>query len=251
VLIRPGIELANLTDVGCHRAENEDYYCYFEPDDEVLFQKKGRLAIVADGMGGHQGGKVASAVAVETVRDSYLALDCSDPAEALHAAFQAAHTAIRDLAAQRPDLAGMGTTCTAAVLLGNRLLFGHIGDSRLYFIRGFSITQLTEDHSRVARMVRDGLISPEEASVHPERNVLTAAMGSESSTGDFSAEPVELLSGDVLLMCSDGLHGLVSDQEMLAITAAQAPTEVCKELVEMAKRRGGFDNITVQIVKIS
>jgi len=87
--------------------------------------------------------------------------------------------------------------------------------------------------------------------VHPERNVLTAAMGSESSTGDFSAEPVELLSGDVLLMCSDGLHGLVSDQEMLAITAAQAPTEVCKELVEMAKRRGGFDNITVQIVKIS
>ena len=250
MFIRPGIELANLTDVGCHRAENEDYYCYFEPDDEALFQTKGRLAIVADGMGGHQGGKVASAVAVETVRDSYFAHPGSDPTEALHAAFQTAHNAIRDLAAQRPDLAGMGTTCTGIVLLGNQLFFGHIGDSRLYLIRGYSITQLSEDHSRVARMVREGLISPEEASVHPERNVLTAAMGSESSTGDFSAEPMNLLPGDILLMCSDGLHGLVNDPELAAIAASQPAADACKELVEMAKRRGGFDNITVQILKI-
>jgi serine/threonine protein phosphatase PrpC len=248
--IRPGIELANLTDVGCHRAENEDYYCYVEPEDDLDFQKKGRLAVVADGMGGHEGGKLASTIAVEAVRDGYLNHADGDPHQALQAAFQDAHTRIQDYTRLHPELHGMGTTCTAATILDGELYFGHVGDSRLYLIRGYSISLLTRDHSQVARLVQDGLITPEEASVHPQRNVLTAAMGVEPATADFSEMPLPLATGDILLICTDGLHGLVNDQEMLATASTLDPVETCKELVRMAKERGGFDNITVQILKI-
>jgi serine/threonine protein phosphatase PrpC len=246
---RPGLELANLTDIGNHRAENEDYYCYAEPDDDIEFERKGRLAVVADGMGGHQGGSVASTIAVETIRDEYLRHP-GDRLEALRAAFENAHAAIREHARQHPELLGMGTTCTAVTLLDGQLCYGHVGDSRLYLIRGYSISLLSQDHSQVARMVREGLLTLEEASVHPQRNVLTAALGAESSSGDFSDAPMPLESGDILLICTDGLHGLVTDQEMLAIAGTQTPVEACKELVRMAKDRGGFDNITLQILKI-
>ena len=248
--IRPGIELANLTDVGCHRAENEDYYCYAEPEDDLDFQKKGRLAVVADGMGGHEGGKLASTIAVEAVRDGYLNDSEGDPSQALRTAFQDAHSAIQEYTRQHPELRGMGTTCTAAIILDGQLHYGHVGDSRLYLIRGYNISRLTRDHSQVARLVQDGLITPEEASVHPHRNVLTAAMGVEPASADFSETPLPLEPGDILLMATDGLHGLVTDQELLATAAALDPAEGCKELVRMAKERGGFDNITLQILKI-
>ena len=249
MLIRPGIELANLTDIGCHRSENEDYYGYFEPEDDADFQRKGRLAVVADGMGGHQGGKVASTLAVDTVRDAYLNHP-ADPSESLRVAFQQAHAAIRDLASRNPELHGMGTTCTAVALLDNQLCYGHIGDSRLYLIRGYRISQLTQDHSQVARMVQDGLLTSEEASVHPQRNVLTSAMGADPATTDFSETPLPLQPGDVLLISTDGLHGLLSDQELLAVAGTEPPAVACKNLVEMAKARGGFDNITLQILKM-
>jgi serine/threonine protein phosphatase PrpC len=248
--IRPGIELANLTDVGCERPENEDYYCYAEPESEPDFQRKGRLAIVADGMGGHAGGQVASGIAVETVRDTYLNYPGDDPREALSAAFDAAQSAILEHAREHPDLEGMGSTCTAAVVRDGQLYFGQVGDSRLYLLRGFSIQQITNDHSVVAQMVRDGLITPEQAATHPDRNVLTAALGMESAlSGDFP-EAVPLQPNDTLLICSDGLHGLVGNEEMLAVTTGSPPREACQELVRIAKDRGGFDNITVQILRI-
>ncbi|HLG98060.1 MAG TPA: Stp1/IreP family PP2C-type Ser/Thr phosphatase [Bryobacteraceae bacterium] len=249
--IRPGIELANLTDIGCHRPENEDYYCYFEPDRESDFQRKGRLAIVADGMGGHEGGQIASRIAVERLRDSYLAQPDGDPREALIAAFRDAHTAVQDYAREHPEFQGMGTTCTTAVLRDNQLTYGHVGDSRLYLIRGSTISQLTEDHSYVQRLVREGALTPEEAAVHPERNVLTSALGIESGVrADFSSEPIAMEAGDVLLLCTDGLHGLLSDQELLANAAAPPAERACRALVETAKARGGFDNITLQILRI-
>ncbi len=252
MIIRPGIELANLTDTGCHRAENEDYYCYAEPEDDLVFQRKGRLAVVADGMGGHEGGQVASTIAVDTVRDVYLNDPANDPGQALRSAFQNAHTAIQEYAHQHPELHGMGTTCTAAALLDSQLCYGHVGDSRLYLIRGYNISRLTQDHSRVGRMVQDGLLTADEASVHPERNVLTAALGMESGTpGDFSETALPLVSGDILLICTDGLHGLVNDQELLAVAGSQPPADACKELVRMAKDRGGFDNITLQILRVA
>ena len=249
--IRPGIDLANLTDTGCEREVNEDYYGYFEPDSDEDFQRKGRLIIVADGMGGHVGGQIASGIAVDTVRDVYLADPSGDPGDALSHAFEQAHRAILDHAREHPELHGMGTTCTAAAIVDGQLYFGHVGDSRLYRIRESKLTQLSEDHSYVARLVREGMIAPEEAATHPERNVLTAALGMESIMSlDFPAEPIPLAPGDILLLCTDGLHGLVTDAEMLSIAATRAPSDACHTLVHLAKNRGGFDNITVQILRV-
>jgi protein phosphatase len=250
MLIRPGIELANLTDTGTYRPENQDYYCYVEPESEEEFLVKGRLAVIADGMGGHQGGEVASRIAAEHVRDTYLAFPANDPRESLIAAFHAAHTAIQEYGRENPGFEGMGTTCTCAVVKDGHLYYGHVGDSRLYLIRNNAITLLTEDHSYVQKLVRKGMITSEEAAVHPDRNILTAALGMPAAVpADFSSAPMALYSGDVLLLCTDGLHGLVSDHEMLSL-AHQPPTEACRELIETAIARGGFDNITVQILRV-
>jgi protein phosphatase len=252
MVIRPGLELANLTDTGRVREVNEDYYCYFEPDDDESFRVKGRLAVVADGMGGHIGGQVASGLAVDTVKATYLSETAQDPRAALVAGFRNAHAAIHDYVREHPDLKSMGTTCTAAVVRDFQLYYGHIGDSRLYLVHNGAISQITRDHSMVNRLLERGQITPEEAAVHPDRNVLTAALGMQSQpAAEFSEAPLELWPGDVILICSDGLHGLVSDEEMNAVVKASAPRDACRTLVEMAKDRGGHDNITIQVLKLT
>lgn len=252
--IRPDVELANCSDVGCVRTGNEDYFLYIEPEDDEEFARRGRLILVADGMGGRAGGEVASRVAAETIRNIFLGEQASAvaPREVLIAGFQAAHQAILELAAEEPELSGMGTTCCAAILQNGRLYFGHVGDSRIYLIRDGRATALTEDHSVVARMVRDGLITPEEAEHHAQRNVITAALGVdlESVAGDFPLQPLDLIAGDILLLCTDGLHGLVSADEMALTTENQPLTQACQELVGRAKVRGGPDNITVQLLGV-
>src|SRR6266849_8161962 len=142
--IRPGIELANLSDIGCQRTENEDYYCYAEPEADQDFQKKGRLAVVADGMGGHEGGQVASGIAVDKMRQAFLNGSAEDPYEALLAGLQDAQAAIKEYARENPELTGMGTTCTAAIVRDGQLYYGHVGDSRLYLIRDSTISRLTQ-----------------------------------------------------------------------------------------------------------
>jgi PPM family protein phosphatase len=247
--IRPGLELANLTDIGCERENNEDYFCYWEPESEDEFSRKGRLAIIADGMGGEEGGEVASRLAVTAVRDTYVQYPANDPQEALISAFKAAHDAIREFARTRPDLKGMGTTCTALVINDGNAHFGHIGDSRLYWIRDSKILCLTQDHTAVNRLIQQGVITPEEAATHPQRNVLTAALGTNKDiSADFSPHPISLQPGDVFVLCTDGLWGQVSDAEILSIVGRTTPTEACKELVRIVKGRGGPDNITVQIL---
>jgi len=247
--IRPGIEIANLTDVGCTRTDNQDYYGYAEPESDEEFQRKGRLAVVADGMGGHQGGQVASAIAVEVVRDVYLQDDSEDPEAALIAAFSGAQASILQLAAEHPELAGMGTTCVAVAIRDGRMHYGHVGDSRLYLFRNSTISRLTRDHTLVNRLVDEGTITPEQAVSHPDRNVLTAALGMNrpvpAEFGESTLEP-----GDVALICTDGLHGLVSDEEILAAATRLSPRDACRELIELAKAKGGFDNITLQIIRV-
>jgi len=252
MLIRPGLELANLTDTGLHRSQNQDYYCYAEPESEDEFLIKGRLAVIADGMGGHHGGEVASRIAAERVRDVYLANPGSDPRESLIVAFHDAHTSIQEYGRQNPEFEGMGTTCTCVVLKDHQLYYGHVGDSRLYLIRDGAISLLTEDHSYVQKLVRQGMLTSEEAASHPDRNILTAALGMPAAVAaDFSSEPIPLQSGDVLLLCTDGLHGLVSDQEVLARAAYEPPLQACRDLIQAAIERGGFDNITLQILRIA
>jgi protein phosphatase len=248
--IRPGVELASLSDIGCQRENNEDSYSYWEGSSEEQYQRKGRLAIVADGMGGYEGGQEASRLAVKTIEEQY-ANAPNGPQSALLDGFQLAHERIQKHANEHPDLQGMGTTCTAVALIGNQLYFSHVGDSRLYMVRGTTISRLTHDHSYVSRLVEHGVISSEEAEFHPQRHILTSALGAGSEiTPDYSTSPVTLQRGDVLVLCTDGLWGLLGEDEVQRISTENDPATACRELVRIAKERGGPDNITVQILRI-
>lgn len=248
---RQTVHVGNFSDVGRVRKENEDYFAFYEYDDPELSNRKGQLVIVADGMGGFAGGYAASRIAVEVVRAKYAGHPGNDPREALKEAFEAANQEIFNQAQQDPAYEGMGTTLTALVYRDGQVHLAHVGDSRAYLIRGGKITQLTRDHSKVARMVEKGIITPEEAEDHPEKNVLEQAVGHKKVVEvDISVPPMETQPGDRFLLCSDGLHGLVSDDEMARGAGDADPNDASQELVELANERGGHDNITVQIVQV-
>jgi serine/threonine protein phosphatase PrpC len=254
--LKPGIEVAGLSDVGCQRENNEDSYLYWEPAGDDEFERKGRLAVIADGMGGHEGGQEASRLAVETVREVYdQAFDLNnnnDPQAALVESFSAAHARIQEYAEQHPVFQGMGTTCTALVLRGRQLYFAHVGDSRLYLVRDARILRLTRDHSYVGRLVESGIVRAEDAEKHPQRHILTAALGAGRELAVDSAEQgVDLLEGDDLLLCTDGLWSVVSEEELEMAVSGNAPAECCAVLVNLARQRGGPDNITLQVLRIS
>ncbi len=249
--IRGDVELANATDAGCQRTVNEDYYLFVEPQDDADFARRGRLVLVADGVGGHQGGRVASRLAAHTIRDVFLSSAAEDPREVLIEGFLRAHRAIQDQAAMSPDLDGMATTCTSAILKDGRLTAGHIGDSRFYLIRDGRARQISRDHTVVNDLLQAGAITPEQALTHEKLHVLSTALGLGQTMGaDFLEEPLALLPEDILLFSSDGLHGLVNDEELASVTAGQPLTEACAELIAWAKARGGPDNITLQLIRI-
>ena len=249
--IRPDLEVASLTDVGCHRENNEDYFTYWEPEGEEEFARKGRLAVVADGMGGYEGGQEASRLAVETILEIYSGDEVSDPQAALLTSLETAHERIRTYGDQHPQLHGLGTTCTAVAMNGKSLYFAHVGDSRLYMVRGSKISRLTKDHSYVGRLIESGLLSLAEAEKHPQRHILTAALGTLiPPAADFPLSPVGLEDKDVLVLCTDGLWGQVQEEELAQVVGSNNPSEACHALVGMAKERGGPDNITVQVLRL-
>jgi PPM family protein phosphatase len=251
--IRPGIELASLSDVGCQRENNEDQYTYWEPAADEEFARKGRLAVVADGMGGHEGGQEASRIAVEAIQEVFAESPDSDTdaQSLLGIGFQIAHERILEYAAGHPELHGMGTTATAIALRGNQLYYAHVGDSRLYLVRGASISRLTHDHSYVGRLVENGVISAAEAEIHPQRHILTAALGAGAELWPETPQhAIELQKGDLLILCTDGLWSLLSEREILTVVLGCEPREACRALIKMTKDRGGPDNITVQILKL-
>ena len=249
--MRPGVEMAGLSDLGCVRENNEDSYSYWEPASDAEFAQKGRLAVVADGMGGHEGGQEASRIAVESIQETYATLPISDPQALLTAGFHEAHQRIQRYAAEHSKLRGMGTTATAAVVLANRLYYAHVGDSRLYRVNKDSIARLTHDHSYVGRLVENGVITPEEAEAHPQRNILTAALGAGVEIAVETPEfPIPLKAGDTLVLCTDGLWGQLTDLELQRIVAQNTPAAACRALVNVARERGGPDNITVQVLRL-
>lgn len=249
---RPGIEVASLTDVGRHRSNNEDSCLYWEPASDRDFERKGRLAVVADGMGGYEGGQEASRLAVETVRDMYDRSFSGDPQQTLLSAFAAAHENIQRYAVDHPEFYGMGTTATALSIVGSNLRFAHVGDSRLYLVRGESISRLTRDHSYVGRLVENGIVRSEDAESHPQRHILTAALGSGREVyPDFPETACQLESGDLLLLCTDGLWSLMGEQEIASVVRANGPSDSCAVLVKMALDRDAPDNVTVLILRAS
>ena len=249
---KPGFEVASLTDIGRQRINNEDSCLYWEPDSDEEFSRKGRLAVIADGMGGYEGGQEASRLAVETVRYVYDRDFSDDRQNALVTGLRSAHEAIQLFAAQHPQFAGMGTTCTALSVIDRRLCFAHIGDSRLYLLRAGSTSRLTRDHSYVGRLVESGIVRSEDAESHPQRHILTAALGSGQEVIPHTPEqPVPLEEGDVLVLCTDGLWSVVGESELTRIALAEPPAEACLKLVNAALERGGPDNVTVIILRVA
>jgi PPM family protein phosphatase len=249
--VRDGIEVSGQSDIGCLRKNNEDSFGYWEPEGDEEFARKGRLAIVADGMGGYEGGQEASRLAVDTLVGTYRKFDGDDPQLGLIEGLQAAHDGIRSYGLAHPALRGMGTTCTAVAIVQDALYYVHVGDTRLYLIRDGQITQVTRDHSYVGRLVEAGMISREEAETHPQRNILTAALGTNPELiMDSPGRPEPLRPEDVLVICSDGLWGLVHDHEILAAVDKQSAEQAGRDLIELARERGGPDNITVNILRL-
>lgn len=249
---KPGVEAASLTDVGLQRDNNEDSYLYWEPEPENDFHRKGRLAMVADGMGGYEGGQEASRLAVETVRHVYDHDFNGDPQSTLSSSLQTAHDAIQRYALEHPQFSGMGTTCTALAIVDDQLFFAHVGDSRLYLIRGESTQRLTRDHSYVGRLVETGIVRSEDAESHPQRHILTAALGSgREMMPDTPAHPIPLQDGDLLILCTDGLWSVVGEHQLSQIANANPPAEACRKLVRAALELGAPDNVTVIILRVA
>jgi serine/threonine protein phosphatase PrpC len=235
------------SDVGRVRSVNQD---------SLLVLADRGLFVVADGMGGHQGGEVASQLAVEVLRASFV----DATADALAEAIADANERIFDAGEADPDLRGMGTTLVAAAILPDQELDGvdaeahvlvaNVGDSRAYLFRGGDLTQLTEDHSMVADLLREGRISEEEAEVHPQRNIVTRVLG-VYDTVDVDLWPVDAVRGDRLLLCSDGLFNEVAPDQIAAVLRRlDDPQDAASELVRRANEGGGRDNVTVVVLDV-
>jgi serine/threonine protein phosphatase PrpC len=220
------------TDIGQVREGNEDSYLVIEP-----------LYAVADGMGGHRGGEVASSLALETVQGMFERKEGS-----LAEQVAEANRAVFDRSQNDRSVSGMGTTLTAAQVDGNRVHVVHVGDSRAYLLRAGELSQITEDHTLVHRMVLEGEITPEEAETHPHRSILTRALGVDQ-TIQVDEGDIEVVPGDRLLLCTDGLTGMVPEGQIREILLETTdPQEAVEKLIKVANRAGGIDNITALIL---
>ena len=226
------IEVGVASDIGQVREGNEDSYVVDAP-----------LYAVADGMGGHRGGEVASSLALETIEAMFRAGDGT-----LADQLRAANRAVHERSLHDRQVSGMGTTVTAVVVEDTTALLAHVGDSRAYLLRAGDLRQITADHTLVARMVTAGEISRQEADVHPQRNVLTRSIGTEASV-KVDEDHLALLDDDRLLLCSDGLTDMLSEDQIEAIMEAEPdPQRAADRLVKAANRAGGVDNITALVL---
>lgn len=237
------------THKGRVRKLNEDSV-YIERDESLL-AKLGELLVVADGMGGHQSGEVASEQAIESIRDVYYQQALKHPGKGLKKAIEEANRVIF-ARAKNEDRFGMGTTVVAAVRVKEELYIAHVGDSRLYLVRTGEIRPMTRDHSLVAEQIEAGILTPEQAKRHPYRNIISRAVGTSPEVEVELATPqFKLEDGDILILCSDGLTEHVSDEEILEIVETQSPAAASEALVEAANAGGGRDNISVIVSLIT
>lgn len=245
-----GTLLGAKTDLGCIRENNEDKFEFFQPDDEDVLATKGSFYGVADGMGGHAAGQIASEIALKTTIRAYYADSSPMVEDCLRAAIQHANGVIYDLSRAIAERSGMGTTLTALVVRGKEAFIAHVGDSRCYRVRDDRIEQLTEDHSWVSEQVKRGALSREEAELSPFKNVITRSIGNAPNV-DVDLFTHEIEVGDQFLLCTDGLSNEVAADEMLDAMKTRSPSQAAWDLVNLALERGGSDNCTVLILKIT
>jgi len=235
--------ISSATSVGKIRTLNEDAFFVSTPSstDSVL-------AIVADGMGGHNAGEIASAEAVNIIKNSVLHTE-SDAKEVLIESINRANTELYNMSCEKESLHGMGTTITACLIEQSKVTVAQVGDSRLYLVRNGRINQITKDHSLVEMLIDSGTITKEDAKHHPQKNVITRAIGTDSSV---EADIYEFLAeaDDIILLCSDGLVNMVEDEKILSlITGCEDFENLADKLVTEAENAGGNDNITVILIK--
>lgn len=240
------------TDAGCVREANEDSGRHVNPSDLETQTRKGTLTIVADGMGGHASGEVASQMAVELISEIYYADETNSAQDALRNAVEQASQQIYETSLTDEKFFGMGTTVIALVLLNDSGFSAHVGDSRLYRLRGNHLEMMTLDHSQVMEMVKYGIISMEEARNHDDKNVILRAVGTQPAVEVEVSELFSVEEDDEFLLCSDGLCDMLDDREILQIwLAAEDVHSAGENLIHEAKERGGHDNITVGIVRVA
>jgi serine/threonine protein phosphatase PrpC len=241
------------TETGMVRDHNEDSILILRGEKSPLGVDA--LLVVADGMGGHAAGEVASRMTVDGIIGLMSRSDDLPSAEGpeylrfLGEIVQQVNNTVFQ-AGQDEDKRGMGTTCTVAVVRGDQLFVSHVGDSRAYLLRAGDLHQITQDHSWVEEQVRQGTLSPEEARNHPNRNIITRAIGLEPKV-EIDGYLVALLKKDILLLCSDGLTTMIEDSQIAEILSANEPVEACRALIDAANDQGGHDNITVAVARVT
>ncbi len=246
--MRYKVSTAHRSDKGRERDENQDTCAY------ICDERSGtHLLVVADGVGGTACGQVASQLAVQAIRQSFFSHDGPGLSinDRINLAINEANRVILERAERDRHCRGMGSTCAVLVISDDNAYLGHAGDSRIYLVRDGRIIQLTRDHSRVQRMLDDGLITEEEAAGHPDRNWLDRALGlREEIKPEIKLDPIALCEKDAFLVCTDGLTTLVRDEEIFKILRHTPVAAACDALVALANERGGHDNITVAIARI-
>jgi len=238
------LNIGNFSDVGKTRDINEDYFGSFSGSF-------GSLLLVCDGMGGHKGGEIASRLAVETISNYFEKLnDNYNISEVINKSLEAANTSIILKAKENSDLTDMGSTVVLVLIKDELVYYTSLGDSRIYKIRDGAIYQITKDNSLVQQMVDSNIITEDEAKVHPKKNVITKALGTNDELEQEYYEPFKLIENDKLILCSDGLTAHVDEEEIFELSENNPPQQAAQKLVELANERGGTDNITVQIVTV-
>jgi protein phosphatase len=238
------------SDTGLRRSNNQDSHAAVRAPNPELWGSRGHVFMVADGMGAHAVGELASKMACDLIPHNYMKTKVGTPAEAIVKAFREVSARIHSRAAANRDFQGMGTTCSSLLLLPQGALVAHVGDSRVYRVRSRRIDQLSFDHSLVWELVRRNHLTLEQANLSVPKNVITRSLGPERIIEVDVEGPLAVELGDVFLLCSDGLSGLVSDPELGAFACSFHPRDACRYLMNLAILRGGLDNITVLIVRI-
>lgn len=248
--VRAVLSWAARTDIGRVRSHNEDKFDVFLPEDDSMLARRGRLFAVADGMGGHQGGQIASEFALKTLVRAYFAPGAADADTALRSGIADANALVTRAAEQFGAKNDMGTTLVTAVVMDDTLTIAHVGDSRAYLLReGERPRQLTTDHSWVEEQVKRGSLTREEAEASPYRNVILRSIGmGESMESELSSE--KLLAGDIIVLASDGLTGYLDGDAIGAICTGKGLSQAALALVDAANDAGGKDNITALLVRV-
>lgn len=237
------LEFFQITDRGAVREGNEDAIGHWPYEDGMLFA-------VADGVGGHAAGEIASTMALDILaREMELAPGAWATTKQLRRAVQQANLELHSKGLAVPELRGMATTLTVSAVFGGALVAAHVGDCRLLLVRNGTVTQLTKDHTWVAERVQYGLLSPEAARTHPRRHAITRCLGPELIVG-IDVLSFDLRPGDVLVQCSDGVHGVLDEAVIAAVTGERAPEGACRTLVERAVAAGSDDNLSAQVLVV-